>query len=234
MLFGRIVELSCGCCGCFVALSWCVVVTHNCTCMCWSFMYACTHTIHRTLAQIKLHPFFKGVDWVGLARTKAAFVPALEHDTDTSYFVHKPVSQMSMALDIDSRSDDGCPTPNSMAPPSTHSMRRLPRGFGRHVCRVCMGNHMCCCVWCNTRCTCVVHALYMMHTLVTVPGRRSCECGQRGQHRQHGVGSRRGQRAGGWAEGSQRDRQRAGHGGRGRCCGRYDGGVDSCMMMYVA
>ena len=40
---------------------------------------------------MKLHPWFKGLDWTSLARTKAAFIPAVEHEYDTSYFMSKPV-----------------------------------------------------------------------------------------------------------------------------------------------
>lgn len=42
--------------------------------------------------EIKMHPWFTGVDWTDLARTKAAFVPVLDDDTDTSYFEKKAVS----------------------------------------------------------------------------------------------------------------------------------------------
>ncbi len=47
----------------------------------------------RTIAhtQVKLHPWFVGLDWASLARQKAAFVPALDNEYDTSYFAPKPV-----------------------------------------------------------------------------------------------------------------------------------------------
>lgn len=51
---------------------------------------------------MKLHPWFAGVDWASLARQKVAFVPQPDCDTDTSYFSSKPVSQRSLALDLDS------------------------------------------------------------------------------------------------------------------------------------
>jgi hypothetical protein len=51
---------------------------------------------------VKLHPWFAGVDWASLARQKVAFVPQPDCDTDTSYFSSKPVSQRSLALDLDS------------------------------------------------------------------------------------------------------------------------------------
>ncbi|KAJ9511434.1 hypothetical protein QJQ45_029913, partial [Haematococcus lacustris] len=49
---------------------------------------------HRGAAagEIKMHPWFKDVDWTDLARTKAAFVPVVDDDMDTSYFEKKPVS----------------------------------------------------------------------------------------------------------------------------------------------
>jgi hypothetical protein len=50
--------------------------------------------------QVKLHPFFTGVDWTSLARQKAAFVPHLDDECDTSYFANKPVSRRSMAEDL--------------------------------------------------------------------------------------------------------------------------------------
>jgi serine/threonine protein kinase len=58
---------------------------------------------HRGAAEVKMHPWFAGVDWAGLARQKAAFVPEPSDETDTSYFLSsKEVSQMSLALDLDS------------------------------------------------------------------------------------------------------------------------------------
>ena len=51
---------------------------------------------------MKLHPWFAGVDWPSLARQKVAFVPQPDHETDTSYFSSKPVSQRSLALDLNS------------------------------------------------------------------------------------------------------------------------------------
>ena len=55
---------------------------------------------------MKLHPWFAGVDWPSLARQKVAFVPQPDCDTDTSYFSSKPVSQRSLALDLDSSRSD--------------------------------------------------------------------------------------------------------------------------------
>ncbi|EFN55050.1 hypothetical protein CHLNCDRAFT_58089 [Chlorella variabilis] len=57
---------------------------------------------HRGAGEVKLHPWFAGVDWASLARQKVAFVPQPDCDTDTSYFSSKPVSQRSLALDLDS------------------------------------------------------------------------------------------------------------------------------------
>lgn len=36
--------------------------------------------------EIKSHPYFTGMDWNGLLRQKAEFIPQLEGDEDTSYF----------------------------------------------------------------------------------------------------------------------------------------------------
>ena len=51
---------------------------------------------HRGAAEVKLHPWFAGLDWANLARTKAAFVPVLDGDTDTGYFTAKPVGMQAM------------------------------------------------------------------------------------------------------------------------------------------
>jgi microtubule-associated serine/threonine kinase len=53
----------------------------------------------RGAGEVKLHSFFNGVDWADLARQKVAFVPAVESETDTSYFLTKPVSQRSIVSD---------------------------------------------------------------------------------------------------------------------------------------
>lgn len=53
----------------------------------------CVRFGHRGAGEIKLHPWFKDLDWTSLARTKAAFIPAVESETDTSYFFDKPVGK---------------------------------------------------------------------------------------------------------------------------------------------
>ena len=45
----------------------------------------------RGAGEIKLHPWFLGLDWTSLARTKAAFVPSVDDELDTSYFHPKSV-----------------------------------------------------------------------------------------------------------------------------------------------
>lgn len=37
-------------------------------------------------AEVKMHVFFTGLDWNGLLRQKAEFIPQLETEDDTSYF----------------------------------------------------------------------------------------------------------------------------------------------------
>lgn len=39
--------------------------------------------------EVKQHPFFFGLDWNGLLRLKAEFIPQLESEDDTSYFDSK-------------------------------------------------------------------------------------------------------------------------------------------------
>ncbi|MEW5318651.1 MAG: hypothetical protein WDW38_009857 [Sanguina aurantia] len=56
---------------------------------------------HRGAGEIKMHPWFAGMDWTDLARSKAAFIPQVEDETDTSYFEAKHVSHKSMAEDLD-------------------------------------------------------------------------------------------------------------------------------------
>jgi microtubule-associated serine/threonine kinase len=36
--------------------------------------------------EVKEHEFFKGLDWDGLLRQKAEFIPHLQNEEDTSYF----------------------------------------------------------------------------------------------------------------------------------------------------
>lgn len=41
--------------------------------------------------EVKQHPFFMGLDWTGLLRQKAEFIPQLESEDDTSYFDSKAI-----------------------------------------------------------------------------------------------------------------------------------------------
>ncbi|KAK3231583.1 hypothetical protein Dsin_003464 [Dipteronia sinensis] len=56
-------------------------------------------------AEVKTHPFFKGVNWDSLAQQKAAFVPQPESIDDTSYFLSR-FSQFSSGLPDDRNSSD--------------------------------------------------------------------------------------------------------------------------------
>lgn len=76
---------------------------------------------HRGAGEIKLHPWFEGVDWPSLARQKAAFIPAPDCETDTSYFSSKPVSQLSLALDLDSSRSE--PEAGGLSPASLPTSR---------------------------------------------------------------------------------------------------------------
>lgn len=48
---------------------------------------------HCGTSEIKAHCWFDGLDWDNLAQAKAAFIPHLEFDTDTTYFAPKEVSR---------------------------------------------------------------------------------------------------------------------------------------------
>ncbi|WCJ35156.1 Protein kinase superfamily protein [Euphorbia peplus] len=56
-------------------------------------------------AEVKAHPFFRGVDWDNLALQKAVFVPSPDSADDTSYFVSR-FSQMSNGVSNDQNSSD--------------------------------------------------------------------------------------------------------------------------------
>ncbi|KAM7258107.1 hypothetical protein ACFE04_013848 [Oxalis oulophora] len=56
-------------------------------------------------SEVKVHPFFKGVDWDNVASQKAAFVPLPESVDDTSYFVSR-FSQLSIGMQDDRSCSD--------------------------------------------------------------------------------------------------------------------------------
>ena len=43
--------------------------------------------------EIKKHPFFKGIDWDNIRKTKAPFIPKIKNDYDTSYFENYEVKE---------------------------------------------------------------------------------------------------------------------------------------------
>ena len=54
---------------------------------------------HRGSGEVKLHPWFADLNWNTLARSKAAFIPTLDSETDVSYFQsRKPVSTCTSGL----------------------------------------------------------------------------------------------------------------------------------------
>ncbi|KAJ0229603.1 serine/threonine protein kinase IRE4 [Hirschfeldia incana] len=56
-------------------------------------------------AEVKSHPFFRGVDWENLAMQKAAFVPQPESIHDTSYFVSRFGDKSCSNSDTDNESE---------------------------------------------------------------------------------------------------------------------------------
>ncbi|XP_039740704.1 microtubule-associated serine/threonine-protein kinase 2 isoform X5 [Pteropus medius] len=59
--------------------------------------------------EVKQHPFFTGLDWTGLLRQKAEFIPQLESEDDTSYFDTRSDRYHHMdSEDEEEVSEDGC------------------------------------------------------------------------------------------------------------------------------
>uniref|UniRef100_F6Z6C8 non-specific serine/threonine protein kinase n=1 Tax=Equus caballus TaxID=9796 RepID=F6Z6C8_HORSE len=60
-------------------------------------------------SEVKQHPFFTGLDWTGLLRQKAEFIPQLESEDDTSYFDTRSERYHHMdSEDEEEVSEDGC------------------------------------------------------------------------------------------------------------------------------
>ncbi|XP_037598803.1 microtubule-associated serine/threonine-protein kinase 2 isoform X6 [Cebus imitator] len=59
--------------------------------------------------EVKEHPFFTGLDWTGLLRQKAEFIPQLESEDDTSYFDTRSERYHHVdSEDEEDVSEDGC------------------------------------------------------------------------------------------------------------------------------
>ncbi|XP_058159632.1 microtubule-associated serine/threonine-protein kinase 2 isoform X3 [Dasypus novemcinctus] len=59
--------------------------------------------------EVKQHPFFAGLDWTGLLRQKAEFIPQLESEDDTSYFDTRSERYHHVdSEDEEDVSEDGC------------------------------------------------------------------------------------------------------------------------------
>ncbi|KAJ8374742.1 hypothetical protein SKAU_G00053220 [Synaphobranchus kaupii] len=56
--------------------------------------------------EVKQHPFFLGLDWNGLLRQKAEFVPQLEAEDDTSYFDTRSERYHHLGSDEDEETND--------------------------------------------------------------------------------------------------------------------------------
>ncbi|XP_046938526.1 microtubule-associated serine/threonine-protein kinase 2 isoform X2 [Lynx rufus] len=60
-------------------------------------------------SEVKQHPFFTGLDWTGLLRQKAEFIPQLESEDDTSYFDTRSERYHHVdSEDEEEVSEDGC------------------------------------------------------------------------------------------------------------------------------
>ncbi|XP_016054758.1 PREDICTED: microtubule-associated serine/threonine-protein kinase 2 isoform X2 [Miniopterus natalensis] len=59
--------------------------------------------------EVKQHPFFTGLDWTGLLRQKAEFIPQLESEDDTSYFDTRSDRYQHVDSEEEEEvSEDGC------------------------------------------------------------------------------------------------------------------------------
>uniref|UniRef100_A0A3Q2WR39 non-specific serine/threonine protein kinase n=1 Tax=Haplochromis burtoni TaxID=8153 RepID=A0A3Q2WR39_HAPBU len=56
--------------------------------------------------EVKMHNFFLGLDWNGLLRQKAEFIPQLESEDDTSYFDTRSERYCHLGSDDDETNDD--------------------------------------------------------------------------------------------------------------------------------
>ncbi|KAM5237981.1 microtubule-associated serine/threonine-protein kinase 3 [Ctenodactylus gundi] len=56
--------------------------------------------------EVKQHPFFRGLDWAGLLRHKAEFVPQLEAEDDTSYFDTRSERYRHLGSEDDETNDE--------------------------------------------------------------------------------------------------------------------------------
>uniref|UniRef100_A0A3B4F1B5 non-specific serine/threonine protein kinase n=1 Tax=Pundamilia nyererei TaxID=303518 RepID=A0A3B4F1B5_9CICH len=56
--------------------------------------------------EVKMHNFFLGLDWNGLLRQKAEFIPQLESEEDTSYFDTRSERYCHLGSDDDETNDD--------------------------------------------------------------------------------------------------------------------------------
>ncbi|XP_041847605.1 microtubule-associated serine/threonine-protein kinase 3 isoform X4 [Melanotaenia boesemani] len=57
-------------------------------------------------AEVKMHMFFVGLDWNGLLRQKAEFIPQLESEEDTSYFDTRSERYSHLGSDEDDETND--------------------------------------------------------------------------------------------------------------------------------
>ncbi|CAL8345862.1 unnamed protein product [Merluccius merluccius] len=56
--------------------------------------------------EVKMHSFFHGLDWTGLLRQKAEFIPQLETEDDTSYFDTRSERYCHLGSDEDDETND--------------------------------------------------------------------------------------------------------------------------------
>ncbi|KAB0399848.1 hypothetical protein E2I00_002221, partial [Balaenoptera physalus] len=76
--------------------------------------------------EVKQHPFFIGLDWTGLLRQKAEFIPQLESEDDTSYFDSKATARSERYHHIDSEDEEEVQQGATVVGPGWRIGRRGP------------------------------------------------------------------------------------------------------------
>ncbi|KAJ9069435.1 serine/threonine-protein kinase dbf2 [Entomophthora muscae] len=88
---------------------------------------------YKSLAEVKAHPYFDGIDWDNMRKSEPPFVPQLESETDSSYFDDftntDTIQQMYSAMDLNEK---GLPNDNPALPPREAFIGFTYRHKGKH------------------------------------------------------------------------------------------------------
>lgn len=89
-------------------------------------------------AEIRLHPFFTGIDWERLHTTTPPYTPRVEHELDTQNFEHFD-EDMSMSAGSSRRKWEGKADPNFIG--YTYKNWEAVQVMMAHTTRTCMHLH---------------------------------------------------------------------------------------------